>query len=206
MQRNWIGRSVGVSLRFEVADGHSAGQHIEVFTTRPETLFGVTYVVVAPEHPLALLLATDEQRELVTTYIDSASRKNDLERTELAKEKSGIWTGSFVRNPASGKLVPVWVADYVLGGYGTGAVMAVPAHDARDFDFAVRFGLPIVPVVRDASNATRSDALPFTSDGVIVSSSDPSSIDLNGKYSTVFYVLSREWRTDDCNFHQTTST
>lgn len=181
MQRNWIGRSVGVSLRFEVADGSVAGKQVEVFTTRPETLFGVSYVVVAPEHPLALDLATAERREAVASYIESASRKNDLERTELAKEKSGVWTGSHVLNPASGKRVPVWVADYVLGGYGSGAVMAVPAHDSRDYDFALRFGLPVLPVVRDASSLEKSDSLPFTGDGEMVNSGNESSVSLDGE-------------------------
>ena len=171
MQRNWIGRSVGVSLGFEVADGANAGQVIDVFTTRADTLFGVTYLVVAPEHPLALTLATAERQAAVAAYVESASRKNDMERTELAKEKSGVWTGSFARNPASGELVPVWVADYVLGGYGTGAVMAVPAHDARDHEFATRFGLPILSVVRDTSRPEGAQ-LPFTESGEAVNSSN----------------------------------
>jgi leucyl-tRNA synthetase len=169
MQRNWIGRSVGVSLGFEVADGVNAGQVIDVFTTRVDTLFGVTYLVVAPEHPLALTLATDGRQEAVSAYVESASRKNDLERTELAKEKSGVWTGAFARNPASGELVPVWVADYVLGGYGTGAVMAVPAHDARDYEFATRFALPIRAVVRDMSGSGDVQ-LPLTEPGIAVNS------------------------------------
>ena len=169
MQRNWIGRSVGVSLGFEIADGVNAGQVINVFTTRVDTLFGVTYLVVAPEHPLALSLATAERQGAVAAYVESASRKNDLERTELAKEKSGVWTGASARNPASGELVPVWVADYVLGGYGTGAVMAVPAHDARDHEFATRFALPIKAVLRDTSRPGGVQ-LPFTEPGEAMNS------------------------------------
>jgi len=179
MQRNWIGRSEGVQLGFEVAGGSAAGTAIEVFTTRPDTLFGVTYLVVAPEHPLALSLATEEHRASVAAYLESASKKSDLERTELTKEKSGVFTGSFARNPATGQSVPVWVADYVLGGYGSGAVMAVPAHDSRDFEFATRFTLPVVPVVLAANG--ESPKLPFAGAGVIANSSNAAAgLELNG--------------------------
>ena len=133
MQRNWIGRSEGAQLAFDVpgVDGS-----LEVYTTRPDTLFGATYLVVAPEHPLVDALTSDEQKEAVEEYVLAASSKSDLERTELAKEKTGVFTGAHATHPLTGEDVPVWVADYVLGTYGTGAIMAVPAHDDRDFEFA----------------------------------------------------------------------
>ncbi len=180
MQRNWIGRSVGVQLGFQVHAGGAAGKTIEVFTTRPDTLFGVTYVVVAPEHPLTLELATEGQRAAVAAYLESASRKSDLERTELSKDKTGVWTGAFARNPTTGQDVPVWVADYVLGGYGCGAVMAVPAHDARDFEFATAFSLPMQPVV--AADGAAPVKLPFTGAGKVVNSCNAAAgLDLNGE-------------------------
>jgi leucyl-tRNA synthetase len=119
---------------------------MEVFTTRPDTLFGVTYMVIAPEHPLLEELLTDDSRSEAKAYVAAAARKSDLERTELQKEKSGVFTGAFATNPASGARVPVFVADYVLGSYGSGAIMAVPAHDERDFDFAQARGLAITQV------------------------------------------------------------
>jgi leucyl-tRNA synthetase len=182
MQRNWIGRSIGVELGFEVQGGAAAGQTIQVFTTRPDTLFGVTYVVLAPEHPLVLQLVTDAQRSAVTAYLDNASRKSDLERTELAKEKTGVWTGAYARNPATGEDVAVWVGDYVLGGYGSGAVMAVPAHDARDYEFAQAFKLPVRQVV--SAGGAQPTQLPFTGVGTLVNSDNaPAGLDLNGAES-----------------------
>jgi|APGre2960657444_1045066.scaffolds.fasta_scaffold01125_3 leucyl-tRNA synthetase len=179
MQRNWIGRSIGVQLGFQVHTGDAAGKTIDVFTTRPDTLFGVTYLVVAPEHPLTLALATADQRGAMEAYLESASRKSDLERTELSKEKTGVWTGAFARNPATGLDVPIWVADYVLGGYGCGAVMAVPAHDARDAEFAAVFGLPVLPVI-SADSASES-RLPFTGTGKLMNScNEAAGLDLNG--------------------------
>jgi len=142
LQRNWIGRSEGASVRFQI------GEHaVEVFTTRPDTLFGATYMVLAPEHPLVDQIVAPEHREAVETYRRSVASKSDLERTELAKEKSGVFTGALALNPVNGEQIPVWIADYVLMGYGTGAIMAVPAHDSRDFEFATRFGLPVRQVV-----------------------------------------------------------
>ena len=118
MQRNWIGRSEGAQFAFEVVEGSAAsGERIEVYTTRPDTIFGATYVVIAPEHPLALKLASDAQRQAVAAYVEAASRKSDLERTELAKNKTGVWTGSHVRNPATGEAVPVWVAGACAAGF-----------------------------------------------------------------------------------------
>jgi len=145
MQRNWIGKSEGAEVTFPV-DGHDAS--FTVFTTRPDTLFGATYCVLAPEHELVRRITTPAQREAVEAYIEQAARKSDLERTDLAKEKTGVFTGAYAINPVNGEKVPVWIADYVLGGYGTGAIMAVPGHDERDWEFAQKFGLPIVEVVQ----------------------------------------------------------
>ena len=144
LQSNWIGRSEGALVTF-----HSNAGPITVFTTRPDTLFGVTYLVLAPEHPLVLELTTSSQKEAVAAYLAKTAAKSDLERTDLAKEKSGVWTGSTAMHPVTGEQVPIWVADYVLVGYGTGAVMAVPAHDERDLEFANLYRLPIKHVYED---------------------------------------------------------
>jgi len=143
-QTNWIGRSQGAEITFQVENSE---QTITVFSTRPDTLFGATFLVLAPEHPLARPLTTDEMRENVEEYIDTAVKKSEIERQSEGKEKTGVWTGSYATNPASGEKVPIWIADYVLGGYGTGAVMGVPAHDERDFEFATKFELPIIEVI-----------------------------------------------------------
>jgi len=164
MQRNWIGRSEGAEVRFAL-QGH-ADRAMTVFTTRPDTLFGATYAVLAPEHELVDLITTPEQREAVKAYQEAASRKSDLERTELAKEKSGVFTGAYAINPATGQPVPVWIADYVLATYGTGAIMAVPGHDERDWEFATKFDLPIVEVV--SGGDVREAA--YTGDGTLVNS------------------------------------
>jgi len=145
MQRNWIGKSQGAEVAFAI-DGHEAT--FTVFTTRPDTLFGATYCVLAPEHELVEKIATDAQRQAVQAYIDAAARKSDLERTDLAKEKTGVFTGAYAVNPVNGAKLPIWIADYVLAGYGTGAIMAVPAHDQRDWEFAKQYDLPIVEVVQ----------------------------------------------------------
>ena len=147
MQRNWIGRSEGAEVDFAAIAPDGAESAVRVFTTRPDTLFGATYMVLAPEHPLVPRLTTPAQAGAVEAYRDQAARKSDFERTEMAKVKTGVWTGSMARNPANGDLVPVWIADYVLAGYGTGAIMAVPAHDERDFAFARQFNLPVKVVV-----------------------------------------------------------
>lgn len=144
MQRNWIGRSFGAEVDFELADHDGV---ISVFTTRPDTLYGATYMVLAPEHRLVSKITTAAQQADVTGYIESAAHKSDLERTELAKDKTGVFTGAYAINPVNGAKVPVWISDYVLVSYGTGAIMSVPAHDERDWDFATKFGLPIIEVV-----------------------------------------------------------
>jgi len=144
MQRNWIGRSEGAQVRFQI-DGR--GETVEIFTTRPDTLFGATYMVLAPEHPLVKAITAPGQRKAVEDYCAAAARRSDLDRTADAKKKTGVDTGAYAINPVDGDRIPIWVADYVLMGYGTGAIMAVPAHDERDFAFAQQFGLPIVAVV-----------------------------------------------------------
>ena len=143
-QTNWIGRSEGAEITFRI-DGNE--ESLTVFTTRPDTIFGATFMVIAPEHPLARGLATDDMRESVEKYIDEAVKKSEIERQSEGKEKTGVWTGSYAINPANDEKVPIWIADYVLGGYGTGAIMAVPAHDERDYKFANKFNLPIVQVI-----------------------------------------------------------
>jgi leucyl-tRNA synthetase len=145
MQTNWIGRSEGASVIFEIENSENS---LEVFTTRSDTLFGATYMVVAPEHPLVKELTTDDQKEEVENYIEMASHKSDLERTDLAKDKSGVFSGSYAINPVNNKRIPIWIADYVLVSYGTGAIMAVPAHDTRDWEFAKKFNLPIIEVLK----------------------------------------------------------
>jgi leucyl-tRNA synthetase len=153
-QRNWIGRSEGAEVDFEVAGGAAAGEKLTVFTTRPDTLFGATYMVVAPEHPLVARLTAPEHESAVRQYCAEATKKSDLARTDLAKEKSGVFTGAYAWNPVyedrsdPRAKAPIWIADYVLISYGTGAIMAVPAHDERDFDFAIQYDLPIIEVVR----------------------------------------------------------
>jgi leucyl-tRNA synthetase len=146
MQRNWIGRSEGAEIRF-VAQAGGARVEVPVFTTRPDTIFGVTFFVLAPEHPLVERITTPAQRPAVEAYVDQARRETEIERMSTEKEKTGVFTGAFITNPVSGEQVPVWIADYVLMGYGTGAVMGVPAHDQRDFEFARKFGLPIRQVI-----------------------------------------------------------
>ena len=145
MQRNWIGRSEGAAVRFRI---EGMDENLEVFTTRAETLFGATYMVVSPEHPLVEALTTEEQRLAVERYLAETSHKSDLERTDLAKEKTGVFSGSYAVNPVNDERIPIWIADYVLISYGTGAIMAVPAHDTRDWEFAKKFNLPIIEVLK----------------------------------------------------------
>lgn len=164
IQRNWIGKSVGAEVIFKVSDSDYT---FTVFTTRPDTLFGATYCVLAPEHELVSKITTPEHMEEVNNYITLAASKSDLERTDLIKEKSGIFTGSYAINPVNGKKIPIWISDYVLATYGTGAIMAVPAHDQRDYEFATKFGIDIIPVIDggDISNsAYAGDGLHINSD------------------------------------------
>lgn len=164
MQKNWIGRSVGAEVEFTVSGQDS---NITVFTTRPDTLFGATYVALAPEHPLISQLVNSDTREKVEAYVQASQQKSDVERQEN-KEKTGVFTGSYVINPVNGQKLPIWVADYVLGGYGTGAVMAVPAHDERDFAFAEKFDLPIVQVIDKPEHS--ADASCYSGEGELINS------------------------------------
>lgn len=179
MQRNWIGRSEGAEVVFGVQEsgdrsqeseggGQKAEVWITVFTTRPDTLFGATYMVLSPEHRLVEQITTHEQREAVKAYQAFAAGKSDLERTELAKEKTGVFTGAYAINPANGESIPIWIADYVLASYGTGAIMAVPGHDERDFEFAKKFDLPVTQVVQPHEKGT--DWRGFTGAGTAVNS------------------------------------
>ncbi|MFD1484038.1 leucine--tRNA ligase [Lacticaseibacillus baoqingensis] len=163
MQRNWIGRSVGAQVTFQVADSNQA---FDIFTTRPDTLFGASYMVMAPEHELVDAITTPEQKAAVAEYQAAIAHKSDLERTDLNKDKTGVWTGAYALNPVNGEKLPIWISDYVLASYGTGAIMAVPAHDDRDWAFAKKFGLKIVPVI---AGGDVEDAA-YTGDGVHINS------------------------------------
>ena len=163
MQRNWIGKSVGALVTFKV-DGHD--EKFEVFTTRCDTLFGATYCVLSPEHKLVDIITTDDKKEEVEEYKKVCATKSELERTELNKEKTGVFTGSYAINPVNGKKIPIWIADYVLATYGTGAIMAVPAHDDRDYEFAKKFNLEIIPVLEGGNIAIEA----FTGDGIHINS------------------------------------
>ena len=161
-QINWIGKSIGANVNFKIKD---TDKSFTVFTTRCDTLFGATYCVMAPEHELVSVITTDEQREDVNKYIDACKLKNDMERTELNKDKTGVFTGAYAINPVDGCEIPIWISDYVLASYGTGAIMAVPAHDTRDFEFATKFGLKIIPVLQGPT-----EELPYVGDGVHINS------------------------------------
>ena len=161
-QINWIGKSIGANVNFKIKD---TDKSFTVFTTRCDTLFGATYCVMAPEHELVSVITTDEQRKDVNKYIEACKLKNDMERTELNKDKTGVFTGAYAINPVNGREIPIWISDYVLASYGTGAIMAVPAHDTRDFEFATKFGLEIIPVLQGPT-----EELPYVGDGVHINS------------------------------------
>jgi len=171
LQIDWIGRSVGAEVEFKV-DGFD--EVIRVFTTRPDTLFGATYVVLAPEHPLVEKITTPDRIDIVRQYQEEAARKSDLDRTDLAKEKTGVFTGAYAINPVNGEKIPIWIGDYVLISYGTGAIMAVPAHDERDFEFAKKYNLPIIPVVEpddsEEAELVKQGKICFTGEGKAINS------------------------------------
>lgn len=169
MQHNWIGKSVGAEVTFTVADkdGNPTSNKLTVYTTRCDTLFGATYMVVSPEHKIIPEITTKEQEKAVKEYQEAAAKKSDLERTDLAKEKTGVFSGSYAINPVNGKLIPIWIADYVLISYGTGAIMAVPAHDDRDWEFAKKFNLPIIEVLKSDVDVQKQA---WTQDGIHVNS------------------------------------
>ena len=173
-QKAWIGRSEGAEVQFGI-DG--TDEKLTVYTTRPDTLFGATYMVVAPEHPLLSKLVVSEKKEEVDRYVHEAAKKSDLDRTDLAKDKSGVFTGSYCINPVNGEKIPVWVADYVLISYGTGAIMAVPAHDERDHEFAEKFGIKIKRVIAHPEGNEEKSKLPYSGPGVMVNSVDYNGMD-----------------------------
>ncbi|HXS79936.1 MAG TPA: leucine--tRNA ligase [Gammaproteobacteria bacterium] len=184
MQRNWIGRSEGAEIDFAI-DGH-ADAKLRVFTTRPDTLFGATYMVLAPEHELVATLTRPKQQVAIDSYRAAAARKSERERTELQKEKTGVATGAYAINPATGKKIPIWIADYVLAGYGTGAIMAVPAQDQRDYEFAEKFGLPVIRTVQPPADFDSKSA--WLGDGVAINSGF-----LNGKNVEQAKAAMIEW-------------
>src|SRR5215212_3124713 len=178
LQRNWIGRSEGAMIRFQVFRGQGSESEtgtpnpetfIEVFTTRHDTIYGANYMVLAPEHPLVDRLTTAAQKSAVAQYREQVAAKSDLERTDLAKDKTGVFIGAFAINPVNNEKIPIWIADYVLLGYGTGAVMGVPGHDERDLEFARTFGLSVLPVVQ-APGKTAEESIGFLEDGVAINS------------------------------------
>ena len=186
MQRNWIGKSTGAEVIFDT----TAGDRITVYTTRPDTLFGATYMVLAPEHPLVSKLTTPECRAAVDAYREAAAKKTDLARTELSTEKTGAFTGAYAINPVNGVKIPIWIADYVLVSYGTGAIMAVPAHDTRDFEFAQTFGLPVKCIIEPDPAAAAAETCDvaavlagkacWTGEGKLINSANDEGLNLNG--------------------------
>ena len=170
MQRNWIGKSDGAEIEFEIADGNAKGEKIKVFTTRPDTIFGVTFLTIAPEHSLLEKLSNDLTNEEINKYKKESLKKSEIERQEN-KEKTGIFTGSHAINPVNGKRIPIWVSDYVLGGYGEGAVMAVPAHDDRDYEFAKKFNLDIVEVIEKPADVIDDNPC-YHGEGIMVNSGE----------------------------------
>jgi leucyl-tRNA synthetase len=200
LQRNWIGRSEGAKIRFKVeSEKLSEEKYIEVFTTRPDTIFGTTYIILAPEHQLVKEITTGEHAENVRKYLEAAERKSDMERTELAKDKTGEFTGAFAVNPANGKMIPVLISDYVLASYGTGAIMGVPGHDERDNEFARKFGLEITAVIipvnykndeeiKNFADRTRNGEECFTGLGISINSDF-----LNGLNSDEAMMKMNQW-------------
>ncbi|MGV3175694.1 leucine--tRNA ligase [Aerococcus suis] len=183
MQRNWIGKSEGAEVQFTVA-GHD-DISFKTFTTRPDTLFGATFIVLSPEHELIHDITTDEQAEVVQDYVNQAALKSDLERTDLAKDKTGVFTGAYAINPINGEKLPIWIADYVLPSYGTGAVMSVPAHDERDYDFAKKYELPIIDVI--AGGDTENEA--YTGDGEHINSGELNGLNTEDAFKRAIELL-----------------
>ena len=182
-QRNWIGKSEGAEISFQVDNNNK----IDVFTTRPDTIFGATYLVLAPEHPILDLIVAENQKEEINKYKEIASSKSDLERQENQKNKTGVFTGSYAINPMSNKKIPIWISDYVLYGYGTGAIMAVPAHDERDYEFANKFNLEIVKVINSKDDF-------YSGSGEIINSGKYDGIDSLEFKAVVTEILEKkEW-------------
>ncbi|MFC2131067.1 leucine--tRNA ligase [Bacteroidota bacterium] len=189
MQKNWIGRSEGADIRFKIKDSDESTM---VFTTRPDTVFGASYLVLAPEHELVKKISSSKKKTEIDEYIKQASLKSDLERTELSKDKTGIFTGAYAINPATGKEIPVWIADYVLAHYGTGAIMAVPVHDERDHEFATKFNLPIIKVVEKEGEEWNIEETAFTEDGIAVNSANEE-FSINGLKTPEAIAKTIEW-------------
>ena len=185
-QKAWIGKSEGAQVQFEIA---GLDEKLEVYTTRPDTLFGATYMVVAPEHPLLKKLVISEKENDVQTYVEAAAKKSDLDRTDLAKDKSGVFTGSYCINPVNGEQIPVWVADYVLISYGTGAIMAVPAHDERDYEFAEKYQIEIRRVIGSQDGDEEKSKLPYSGPGVMVNSGEYDGMEANACKSKIISDL-----------------
>ena len=185
-QKAWIGKSEGAQVQFEIA---GLDEKLEVYTTRPDTLFGATYMVVAPEHPLLKKLVISEKENDVQTYVEAAAKKSDLDRTDLAKDKSGVFTGSYCINPVNGEQIPVWVADYVLISYGTGAIMAVPAHDERDHEFAEKYQIEIRRVISSQDGEEEKSKLPYSGPGVMVNSGEYDGMEANACKSKIISDL-----------------
>ncbi len=195
MQRNWIGKSTGAEVDFEI---EGLDEKLRVYTTRPDTLFGATYMVIAPEHEFVNEIVTEDRKQTVEEYIKAAALKSDLDRTDLAKEKTGVFTGRYAINPVNNEKIPIWVADYVLMGYGTGAIMAVPAHDTRDFEFAKEFNIPIICILDPKQAEGREEILAgnkcWTEDGEYVnSSSEATGLNINGLNKSAGIKATVEW-------------
>ena len=188
LQRNWIGKSKGANVHFSLP---SINSNITVYTTRPDTLFGATYLVLAPEHPLVERLVSDSNKNKVFSYVETAKRKSDLDRGELNKDKTGVALDSFAINPVNGEEIPIWVADYVLMSYGTGAIMAVPGHDQRDYEFAKEYDLPIVEVVSGGN--IRENAYTDNVNGMMINSSNNEGLNLNGKKVSKAILSTIKW-------------
>lgn len=188
MQRNWIGRSTGANVTFNL---QAHPESLTVYTTRPDTLFGATYMVIAPEHPLVETLTVEQQADAVSKYVADAAAKSDLLRTELAKEKTGVFTGSYAINPVTEEPIPIWIADYVLMSYGTGAIMAVPAHDERDYEFAVKFGLPIREVIRPDDPSSKPVDAAYTGPGCLMNSGPCDGLDSEAAKAAVIAQLAK---------------
>src|SRR5467141_3615100 len=187
MQANWIGRSHGVEVEFPI-DGHP-GESIRIYTTRPDTLFGATFMVLAPEHPLVEKVTTEEHRRRVREYVEQARKETEIDRLSTEREKTGVATGAFAINPVNGEKVPIWVADYVLVTYGTGAIMAVPAHDERDFEFAKKFGLPVREVIKPPDGAPDDLRAAYIGPGVMVNSGQFDGLDSKTGFDRVIAWL-----------------
>jgi len=195
MQKNWIGRSEGAEIIFKIKAQDGSEYDIPVFTTRPDTLFGATYVVMAPEHQLVDKIASKECKNSVAEYVNQAKAMSEIERTDVAKDKTGAFTGAYAVNPVNGKEIPVWISDYVLAHYGSGAIMAVPAHDQRDFDFAKKFGIDIIEVI-SSENAKKDEKgeliEAYTEEGVLINSGDFNGMDFTKAKSDIVEWLSKK--------------